>query len=277
MFRVPPKFEPMSTPSSTTSSTSSIVKSYGKSSVSSIDSEFSSNNNSNSNGLSKVNGNGMTPKYQVQPRLSRSTNDPAPPLNLRSGVNPKRKLVKSNFRYEAEADDELDLEPGDIVVVLEEVDPGWWIGELLDSGSPNKTGLFPSAYCAVISDSPPTPPVIISARPSFTGKPMSRSVSSENNKFHVHNLSSSRDEPSEDEDSVVSSFSYAASCNSSSSLSKNSPVVTIAPFQSSMKKPMSTSSSASDGNSIINTASSMMAKIKKPPPPPPKRATFTGR
>ena len=44
-------------------------------------------------------------------------------------------------------DDELTLEYGSIVEVLEEVSDGWWFGKLN-----GKTGLFPSGYVAEISE-----------------------------------------------------------------------------------------------------------------------------
>ncbi|KAK9487624.1 meiotically up-regulated gene 137 protein [Lipomyces starkeyi] len=83
------------------------------------------------------------------PRLSRSVTEPPPLPGPRPSLGPKKKLVKANFRYQAEAEDELSLEPGDVIIVTEEVDAGWWIGELVGG---ERSGLFPVPYCTVISE-----------------------------------------------------------------------------------------------------------------------------
>jgi hypothetical protein len=44
---------------------------------------------------------------------------------------------------------------GELVVVLEEVDPGWYIGEIL--GEESRTGMFPATYCTVVDSPPPAP------------------------------------------------------------------------------------------------------------------------
>ncbi|KAK9470576.1 SH3 domain-containing protein [Dipodascopsis tothii] len=259
MFRVPPKFEPVSVgisnASSSASLTSTMKSAYGKSSVSSMDAESASQ------------------KFKAPPRFTRSATEP-PVTGPRPSLTPRRKLVKCNFRYEAEAEDELSLDPGDIVAVLEEIDPGWWIGELVDSGSPPKTGLFPALYCAVVSE--PSAP-IITAKPSALGRSLSRSFSSENSFNHD---SSSRDSVSEDSEPVSpTGFSYAASNGTSAQPTTiPKPTIVSAPaFQSSMKKPAvgSLPPPSNQTSNIISTATafsgSMISKMKKPPPPPPKR------
>ncbi|XP_003371560.1 SH3 domain-containing kinase-binding protein 1 [Trichinella spiralis] len=56
--------------------------------------------------------------------------------------------VKANYCYEAENDDELTLQVGDIVAVLKKdcEDPGWWYGELN-----GKRGVFPDNFVSPIS------------------------------------------------------------------------------------------------------------------------------
>ena len=47
----------------------------------------------------------------------------------------------AQYDYDAQADDELTIVPGDIIYILEKDDPGWWKGKLN-----NKVGVFPATY-----------------------------------------------------------------------------------------------------------------------------------
>lgn len=49
------------------------------------------------------------------------------------------------FNFEAENPDELPFKKGDILMVLEKNDDGWWKGELN-----GKVGVFPSNYTAPV-------------------------------------------------------------------------------------------------------------------------------
>lgn len=46
-----------------------------------------------------------------------------------------------HHHYDAEKDDELTLEVGDLIMVSDQSDPGWWVGEKVKGG---KAGWFPS-------------------------------------------------------------------------------------------------------------------------------------
>jgi hypothetical protein len=58
--------------------------------------------------------------------------------NGQNQLEPKRQLMRANYSFIAENANELSLKKGDVVSVIEAIDPGWWIGEL--NGS---RGLFP--------------------------------------------------------------------------------------------------------------------------------------
>lgn len=45
------------------------------------------------------------------------------------------------YEYKAAQSDELDILPGDIIMLTAKLDGGWWQGELH-----NKTGIFPASY-----------------------------------------------------------------------------------------------------------------------------------
>lgn len=47
----------------------------------------------------------------------------------------------AHHRYDAEKDDELTLEEGDVIQVSDQTDPGWWVGIKVKD---DKAGWFPS-------------------------------------------------------------------------------------------------------------------------------------
>ena len=55
------------------------------------------------------------------------------------------------FSYSAQNEDELDLEVGEIIYGLREVEDGWWEGhkKTADDGSAGKLGVFPSNFVKV--------------------------------------------------------------------------------------------------------------------------------
>ncbi|KAI3643428.1 hypothetical protein MP228_012983 [Amoeboaphelidium protococcarum] len=71
---------------------------------------------------------------------------PVPTLPETNALN--RKIVRANYSFTAENKNELSLNKGDVVTVIQEVDEGWWIGDLN-----GKKGLFPANYVEVIPKS----------------------------------------------------------------------------------------------------------------------------
>ncbi|KAF9433872.1 hypothetical protein BGZ76_008873 [Entomortierella beljakovae] len=66
----------------------------------------------------------------------------------------QQKQVRALFTFDATAEGELSIQKGDIIRIVEEIDEGWWEGELVDANGVRHTGMFPSNYCEeVISDS----------------------------------------------------------------------------------------------------------------------------
>lgn len=64
-----------------------------------------------------------------------------------------RKLMRVDHAFDAESDSEMSILPGEIVAVIEEVDVGWFIGEIV--GDEQRSGMFPSTYCTVVDTTPP--------------------------------------------------------------------------------------------------------------------------
>ena len=54
-------------------------------------------------------------------------------------------LVKADYNFIAEAENELSIKKGNIIKVMKKIDDGWWVGSLND-----KTGIFPSNYVTVV-------------------------------------------------------------------------------------------------------------------------------
>src|SRR5581483_12100365 len=76
-----------------------------------------------------------------------------------------RKQVKALYSYEGEGEDELTMEEGDIITVLEE-DEGWWIGEIIDADGTKRSGMFPANYTEEVRSESPPPPKIPARRPT---------------------------------------------------------------------------------------------------------------
>ncbi|XP_035860833.1 CD2-associated protein isoform X2 [Sander lucioperca] len=63
---------------------------------------------------------------------------PQPPA---ASKKPKKRQCKALFDYQPQNEDELELKAGDIIDITEEVEEGWWSGDLN-----GKSGLFPSNF-----------------------------------------------------------------------------------------------------------------------------------
>ncbi|KAI8616412.1 hypothetical protein BC830DRAFT_1118190 [Chytriomyces sp. MP71] len=99
--------------------------------------------------------------------------DPVPAPPPRSG-----KQTKVLYQFDAEGPGELSIRKGDVINVIEEVDEGWWIGELADGSG--RQGMFPANYCEVIETvalSRPPPPQPISSYNSAQNSPRMSSAS----------------------------------------------------------------------------------------------------
>ena len=60
--------------------------------------------------------------------------------------------MRVDHAFDAESDSEMSIVPGELVNVIEEVDAGWFIGEIV--GDEQRTGMFPSTYCTVVESAP---------------------------------------------------------------------------------------------------------------------------
>ncbi|KAF9114737.1 hypothetical protein BGX27_009961 [Mortierella sp. AM989] len=85
---------------------------------------------------------------------SRSNGFMAPPPPVPPSRGRQQKQVRALYTFDATAEGELSIQKGDIIRIVEEIDEGWWEGELVDANGTRHTGMFPSNYCEeVFSDS----------------------------------------------------------------------------------------------------------------------------
>ena len=55
------------------------------------------------------------------------------------------KTAKAMYDYQAEDDNEISFDPGDIITNVEEIDDGWWVGDCN-----GQHGMFPSNYVELV-------------------------------------------------------------------------------------------------------------------------------
>lgn len=86
--------------------------------------------------------------------IEEAVQSPAPsiPPAKPAAVTSKKKFARVTFQYDAVQPDELNLNVGNLVEVLEEEDEGWWKGKLND-----KIGMFPSNFVELITEEPAEP------------------------------------------------------------------------------------------------------------------------
>lgn len=109
---------------------------------------------------------GMFPENFVEvikeePVKSPPANVTIPPPSLPEPTKPTaqastKRHARVTFQYDPEQADELALEVGDIIEILEEEDEGWWKGKLGE-----KVGMFPSNFAELIKDEPSFKPAAL--------------------------------------------------------------------------------------------------------------------
>ncbi|CAG8483304.1 9483_t:CDS:2 [Acaulospora colombiana] len=87
---------------------------------------------------------------------SAKSSDVGKTLNARKAATSQpatKKQVRAIYSYEGDGDDELAIEEGEIITVLEEHE-GWWIGEIVDPDGSKRSGMFPANYTEEIKVEP---------------------------------------------------------------------------------------------------------------------------
>uniref|UniRef100_A0A8C6D6B4 SH3 domain containing 21 n=1 Tax=Moschus moschiferus TaxID=68415 RepID=A0A8C6D6B4_MOSMO len=100
---------------------------------------------------------GLFPESLVQeiPETLRCSGEaPRPRCARRRGRSVKflgRRWCKANFSYTPEQADELQLQAGEIVEVIKEIEDGWWLGK-----KNGQLGAFPSNFVELLDSGPPS-------------------------------------------------------------------------------------------------------------------------
>jgi SH3 domain len=106
-----------------------------------------------------------SPPPTPSPSLRRIQTDPAAAaVRPYQNGNRVKKVMRVEHAFDAESDSEMSIVPGELISVLEEVDAGWFIGEIVGDES-RRQGMFPATYCSVVETisapalrRPPKPP-----------------------------------------------------------------------------------------------------------------------
>ncbi|KAI9495020.1 hypothetical protein BDB00DRAFT_815522 [Zychaea mexicana] len=77
-----------------------------------------------------------------------------------SASSPYTKLRRALYNFPGDHDEDLAFSQGDIITVLEEINEGWWSGEVIDKQGHKHCGIFPLNYTEELDtpDVPPPPP-----------------------------------------------------------------------------------------------------------------------
>ncbi|KAI9596373.1 hypothetical protein BDF19DRAFT_412946 [Syncephalis fuscata] len=80
------------------------------------------------------------------------------------------RYMEALYNYDGADEDELSIVKGDKIAVVEEIDEGWWVGEIRDGGRVLRRGMFPANYCkpcnpptVTAAAIPPAPPAPVAA------------------------------------------------------------------------------------------------------------------
>lgn len=73
--------------------------------------------------------------------------DKAPAKQVEKEESTALMIVKANYNFVAETENELSIKKGDIIQVIKMIDEGWWVGV-----SHDKKGMFPSNYVTIIEN-----------------------------------------------------------------------------------------------------------------------------
>ncbi|KAI9032741.1 hypothetical protein CLU79DRAFT_727703 [Phycomyces nitens] len=162
------------------------------------------------------------------------------------GSKKKRKAI---YDFEGDSVDELSFRTGDIITVVEEVDEGWWLGEVENIG-PKRRGIFPVNYTEEIIGAPPMP-----ARPLTTASPQipEAEIEAEEEYSQVpHEASPFHDKP-------ASNYSFTRPAQPLRAYSTNT-------YTSPSPPPLARSTT------FVPQATKPTGASRAPPPPPPPSA-----
>ncbi|KAI9488031.1 hypothetical protein BDB00DRAFT_850388 [Zychaea mexicana] len=199
---------------------------------------------------------------------SASTRQPPPMPRRNQQATTKRR--KAMYDFEGESIEELSFRAGDVITVVEEVDEGWWLGEVEHFG-PKRRGIFPVNYTEDIvgnsnNRSPPMP-----ARPSI---PPAASIQEQPDEEDEPMYSRAVENDSPFSDHAMTGAAAAASVPSTPAYEQPRPFATRSNSASTMSSPPPASRSTTYvplDTKPMTPPSAATASTRTPPPPPASR------
>lgn len=163
------------------------------------------------------------------------------------------------YDFDGESLEELSFRAGDVITVVEEVDEGWWLGEVEHIG-PKRRGIFPVNYTEEITAhrSPPTP-----ARPVIHEEPHAEEIAQDHyyqQQQQQQIYSPPPPAPQVQEDSPFSDHQPSA---------YTSPPRPVMPSRSSSSVSTPPMPSRSSTYVPLDTKPTAAAQASRTPPPPP--------
>ncbi|CAO3629550.1 unnamed protein product [Mucor hiemalis] len=185
---------------------------------------------------------------------------PPPVLPRRQSQASTGSITQRKAVYDFAGDnvDELSFRTGELISVIEEVDEGWWLGEIGD-----RRGIFPVNYTElIVSHSSAAGPPSMPSRPSLSSTTSASAIIAEHpEEYYVEEPVRYQDSSSPFGDSnrsaAVAARSYAR---------PNQPTRTLSANTASLPSPM---------GSPIPRQQGSVAK-RAPPPPPPSSRSING-
>ncbi|KAI8376334.1 uncharacterized protein BYT42DRAFT_383275 [Radiomyces spectabilis] len=167
------------------------------------------------------------------------------------GTKKRRKAV---YDFEGASSDELSFATGDIITVIDEVDEGWWLGEVDHGGATKRQGIFPVNYTEELV-APPMP-----ARPST-----STSHTSQIQEYPVEEAMAETESPFADHMTNGNTDYGYQQCH-------HTPTRTLSTHSYTSAAPSPPpSSSLPRGNSGVPVNLASKPSMRTPPPPPAAR------
>ncbi|KAI9483919.1 MAG: hypothetical protein EXX96DRAFT_479300 [Benjaminiella poitrasii] len=212
--------------------------------------------------ISRKNSNSLSDRDELPPMNLSRTVVPSPALPRRQSSNTDgpsvRNQRKAMYDFEGENADELSFRIGDIIQVIEEVDEGWWVGEIREPQGVVRCGIFPVNYTESISAGPPMP-----ARPTITHSMSSSTTTTTNQSYY--------NEPEHQPTRTLSATTMATSPNHITPSTSPVPQKKTA----AAKRPPPPPPSSRTPPSMASSRSSSTNNTKPPPPPVVRTAPTT--
>ncbi|KAG0170926.1 hypothetical protein DFQ28_001395 [Apophysomyces sp. BC1034] len=189
---------------------------------------------------------------------------PAIPRRQSQNSIQTKKRRKAVYDFDGDSVDELCFRAGDVITVVEEVDEGWWLGEVENNG-PKRRGIFPVNYTEELVSPPPMP-----ARPAAAAATPTMVFDNPNELVEEPAEHSADESPFIDNrapPAPTTSFSYIRPNQPTRTLSNNS----FSTASSTPSPPLSRSSTT------VPLSTKPVGAARTPPPPPPAARTPLNR